>query len=93
MRNLFADEVGLGKTLEVGACIAYAIKHLNVKRILILAPKSVVNQWQSELYIHFGLDNFFVNQKTKTTFKTNKETKFFLKIKVHTLKNFLIFLF
>ena len=69
MRNLFADEVGLGKTLEVGACVAYAIKHLNVKRILILAPKSVVNQWQSELYIHFGLDNFFVKPKNKNYFQ------------------------
>ena len=69
MRNLFADEVGLGKTLEVGACVAYAIKHLNVKRILILAPRSVVNQWQSELYIHFGLDNFFVKPKNKNYFQ------------------------
>ena len=43
MRKLFADEVGLGKTLEVGSCISYAIKQLQTKRILVLTPASVVN--------------------------------------------------
>ncbi len=68
MRNLFADEVGLGKTLEVGACIAYAVKHLGIKRILILTPASVVHQWQSELKEHFGLDNFYARPKNKKIF-------------------------
>lgn len=64
IRHLFADEVGLGKTLEVGSAIAYLniIKHLN--RVVILAPQSVVNQWQSEMKHHFGLD-FFILSKDK----------------------------
>lgn len=68
MRNLFADEVGLGKTLEVGACISYAIKHLGIKRVLILTPASVVYQWQSELKIHFGLTNFYAKSKGSNIF-------------------------
>jgi len=68
MRNLFADEVGLGKTLEVGACIAYAIKHLGIKRILIITPASVVHQWQEELKLHFGLNNFFVKSQKNNKF-------------------------
>ena len=68
MRNLFADEVGLGKTLEVGACIAYAIKHLGIERILIITPASVVHQWQEELKLHFGLNNFFVKSQKNNKF-------------------------
>ncbi len=68
MRKLFADEVGLGKTLEVGSCISYAIKQLNTKRILILTPASVVNQWKDELKTHFGLNNFYTLDKNKRVF-------------------------
>ena len=64
IRHLFADEVGLGKTLEVGSTVAYLniIKHLN--KVVILAPQSVVNQWQTEMKHHFGLD-FFILSKDK----------------------------
>ena len=55
IRVLLADEVGLGKTLEAGAIIAYAVRHLRVKRVVVLAPASVLRQWQEELAFHFGL--------------------------------------
>ena len=64
IRQLFADEVGLGKTLEVGATIAYLTTQYLVKRIVILAPKAVMNQWQSEMSDHFGL-NFWIFDSTK----------------------------
>lgn len=55
-RVLLADEVGLGKTLEGGAIISRICKRGEGKRILILAPKNVVGQWQSEMKRHFGLE-------------------------------------
>lgn len=56
VRVLFSDEVGLGKTFEAAATLAFLNKYCNVQRIIILTPKSVLKQWQDELKTHFGLD-------------------------------------
>lgn len=56
MRALLADEVGLGKTIEAASAMAFAIRHLGVKRVLVLAPAGLVRQWQEEMRDHFGLD-------------------------------------
>ena len=55
VRLLIADEVGLGKTIEAGMLLRYAWLSGKAKRILLLAPKSVLAQWQSELYEKFNL--------------------------------------
>jgi len=55
-RALLADEVGLGKTIEAGLVIRQLVLSGRVKRALILAPKSVLKQWQEELYEKFVLD-------------------------------------
>jgi len=48
-RAILADEVGLGKTIEAGLILKeYMIRGL-VKKVLILVPASLVNQWVSEL--------------------------------------------
>ncbi len=47
-RLLIADEVGLGKTIEAGLLIRQAWLSRRAKRILILAPKAVLKQWQIE---------------------------------------------
>ncbi|MEM9016116.1 MAG: SNF2-related protein, partial [Verrucomicrobiota bacterium] len=54
-RVLLADEVGLGKTIE--ACLILHRLHLSgrAKRILILVPDALVNQWFVELYRRFAL--------------------------------------
>ena len=54
-RAMFCDEVGLGKTIEAGLVIRQLILSGRVKRCLILAPKSVLRQWQEELYEKFNL--------------------------------------
>lgn len=54
-RLLIADEVGLGKTIEAGLLIRHAWISQLAKRILILAPKGILKQWQSELYEKFNL--------------------------------------
>ena len=55
-RALLCDEVGLGKTIEAGLVIRQLLISGRVKRCLILAPKSVLNQWQEELYEKFALE-------------------------------------
>lgn len=56
IRFLLADEVGLGKTIEAGL-IARELKLRGlVQRILVVAPKGLVKQWQAEMKTHFGED-------------------------------------
>lgn len=55
IRVLLADEVGLGKTIEAGSVIAYSKRFLGVRRILILTPSGLRQQWQSELLTHFDI--------------------------------------
>jgi SNF2 family DNA or RNA helicase len=53
VRLLFADEVGLGKTIEAGLVISELEAREKVRRILIVAPKGVQLQWISEMAEHF----------------------------------------
>ena len=53
---LIADEVGLGKTIEAGLLLRQAWLSGRAKRILILAPKGVLKQWQLELREKFNLN-------------------------------------
>ncbi|MBT4136167.1 DEAD/DEAH box helicase [archaeon] len=47
--TLLADEVGLGKTITTGIVIKESIERGMVKKILILTPPSLVDQWVAEL--------------------------------------------
>ena len=53
---LIADEVGLGKTIQAGMLLRQVWISQRAKRILILAPKAVVRQWQVELREKFNLN-------------------------------------
>ena len=53
---LLADEVGLGKTITTGLIIRECIERGFVKKILILTPPSLVDQWVAELKEKFELD-------------------------------------
>ena len=55
-RLLIADEVGLGKTIQAGLLLRQAWLSGHAKRILILAPKAVLRQWQIELREKFNLN-------------------------------------
>ncbi len=55
-RALLCDEVGLGKTIEAGLImLEYLLRGL-VRRVLILTPPSLVEQWRNEMQIRFNLD-------------------------------------
>jgi hypothetical protein len=53
-RYLIADDVGLGKTLSMAAA-ALVLSMLEDKPVLILAPSTLVWQWQEELEDKLGL--------------------------------------
>ena len=54
-RLLIADEVGLGKTIQAGLLLRQAWLSGRAQRILVLAPKAVLGQWQIELREKFNL--------------------------------------
>ncbi|MCI4437848.1 MAG: DEAD/DEAH box helicase, partial [Ignisphaera sp.] len=49
VRFLIADDVGLGKTMEGIMIMDQLIKNRGVKRILLIVPKVLINQWIAEL--------------------------------------------
>lgn len=54
-RALLCDEVGLGKTIEGCLVLLELLARKLVRRVLILTPPSLVEQWQGELSHKFGL--------------------------------------
>ncbi len=57
-RGMFCDEVGLGKTIEAGLVIKEYLARNIVKRLMVVTPASLVEQWREELAVKFGLTGF-----------------------------------
>ena len=53
---LIADDVGLGKTIEVGLLLAAMKRRRLARRVLVVSPAGVVRQWQDEMRYKFGED-------------------------------------
>jgi len=52
---LLADDVGLGKTIEAGLILTELLIRRRVRRVLILCPASLRQQWQQEMKEKFAL--------------------------------------
>ena len=65
---LIADDVGLGKTIEVGLLLAAKKRRRQARRVLVVCPAGVVRQWQDEMKYKFNEDfriyglDFNINQ-------------------------------
>jgi len=55
VQKLIADDVGLGKTIEAGLILWPLIAKKRVRRLLVLTPASLVEQWQERLREMFDI--------------------------------------
>src|SRR6266705_314836 len=56
LRFVLADDPGAGKTIMAGLYIRELIMRADSRRILVVAPGSLVEQWRDELFEKFGLE-------------------------------------
>lgn len=56
LRFVLADDPGAGKTIMAGLLIRELVLRADAKRILIVSPGSLSEQWQDELHEKFGLE-------------------------------------
>jgi len=56
LRFILADDPGAGKTIMAGLYISELILRADARRVLIVAPGSLVEQWRDEMFEKFGLE-------------------------------------
>lgn len=56
LRFVLADDPGAGKTIMAGLYIRELIMRADARRIVIVAPGSLVDQWREEMHEKFGLE-------------------------------------
>ena len=56
LRFVLADDPGAGKTIMAGLYIRELVMRADARRILVVSPGSLVEQWRDELYEKFGLE-------------------------------------
>ncbi|HEX3270986.1 MAG TPA: SNF2-related protein, partial [Ktedonobacterales bacterium] len=67
---ILADEVGLGKTIEAGLLYTELALRGLAQSALILAPKSLLPQWQEQLRELFGADFTLTDEKRFSGFES-----------------------
>ena len=72
IRYVLADEVGLGKTIEAGLILRELKLRGMARRILVVAPKGLVRQWQAEMRLHFGEKFKFIEPAELAAFRQSR---------------------
>ncbi|MBN1551108.1 DEAD/DEAH box helicase, partial [bacterium] len=85
-RLLIADEVGLGKTIEMGMILRELITRKEADRILIVTPAGLVKNWQSELREAFRLDFEILGIDFNDHSSTTWESKHRVIVSIDTIK-------
>jgi len=86
-RWLVADDVGLGKTIEAGLILWPLIARQRVKRLLVLAPASLVPQWQQRMRQMFDIKMAVYHPEADTEQQAFWETHSMVAASLHTLRD------
>ena len=60
---LIADDVGLGKTIEAGLILTELLLRRRIRRVLVLTPAALRDQWKEELREKFSLSFEVVDRR------------------------------
>ncbi|MBD2247479.1 helicase-related protein [Nostoc sp. FACHB-888] len=71
VKLLVADDVGIGKTIEAGLIARELLDRGEVKRIAVLCPPHLCDQWQQELREKFHIDAVVVRSGTASKLERN----------------------
>lgn len=63
-RLLVADDVGIGKTIEAGLVARELFDRGEIRRLAVLCPPHLVDQWTTELARHFNLNAVALTGRT-----------------------------
>ncbi|MGU3273149.1 helicase-related protein [Klebsiella pneumoniae] len=55
LRYVLADDPGAGKTIVAGLLISELLLRADARRVMVVSPGSLTEQWQDELFEKFGL--------------------------------------
>ncbi len=64
VRLLIADDVGIGKTIEAGLIARELLDRGEIRRLAVLCPPHLCDQWQEELASKFGMQSEIVRTGT-----------------------------
>lgn len=53
--TLFADDVGLGKTISAGLIVSQLMTRNRISKVFVVCPKILIPQWVEELEAKFGI--------------------------------------
>lgn len=72
VRMLIADDVGVGKTIEALLIARELLDRGEIKRMAVLCPPYLCDQWQRELHDKFNLDAVVIRSGTVSQLERNK---------------------
>ena len=72
VRQLIADDVGIGKTVEAGLIARELLAAGDAERLTVLCSPALAEQWQQELRTKFGLDAELVLASTVARLERNR---------------------
>lgn len=85
-RWLVADDVGLGKTVEAGLILSALMSRQKLRRLLILCPASLVEQWQYRMRTMFDIRTSAYSTSADTPRSDFWNTHHAVAASLHTLK-------
>ena len=71
IRLLIADDVGIGKTVEAGLIAREMLDRGEIKRLGVLCPPALCDQWQKELKQKFNIDAVVIRSGTVAKLERN----------------------